>query len=111
MHNNQQQISNSTTNLSESRSNLTNPAPTPCQRLSEMFRRSIASSVQSHSNSRENTMKSSKAVRLRLRLVLMLNIVFLRAAALRPYTNSLELIIQIQRVFSAAEQPQEKKFF
>ncbi|XP_036329935.1 uncharacterized protein LOC118742075 [Rhagoletis pomonella] len=52
---NQQLLSNSTTNLSDSRSNLTNPAaaPTPCQRLSEMFRRSIASSVQS--SSRENT--------------------------------------------------------
>ncbi|KAH8393748.1 hypothetical protein KR200_010848 [Drosophila serrata] len=39
--------------LGDSRTNLAASTPTACQRLSEMFRRSIASSTQS--SSRENT--------------------------------------------------------
>ncbi|EDX03698.1 GD23279 [Drosophila simulans] len=46
-------LSNSIAQLSDSRTNLTVNTPTTCQRLSEMFRRSIASSTQS--SSRENT--------------------------------------------------------
>ncbi|XP_030240445.1 TNF receptor-associated factor 4 isoform X2 [Drosophila navojoa] len=46
-------LCNSIAHLSDSRTNLTVNTPTACQRLSEMFRRSIASSTQS--SSRENT--------------------------------------------------------
>ncbi|EDW39637.1 GL15103 [Drosophila persimilis] len=46
-------LCNSIAHLSDSRTNLTVNTPTTCQRLSEMFRRSIASSTQS--SSRENT--------------------------------------------------------
>ncbi|KAI8042853.1 hypothetical protein M5D96_004176 [Drosophila gunungcola] len=52
-------LCNSNAHLSDSRTNLTVNTPTTCQRLSEMFRRSIASSTQS--SSRENTYEETTA--------------------------------------------------
>ncbi|XP_070075477.1 uncharacterized protein [Drosophila takahashii] len=53
-------LSNSIAHLSDSRTNLTVNTPTTCQRLSEMFRRSIASSTQS--SSRENTYEEIRKI-------------------------------------------------
>nr|XP_036668658.1 uncharacterized protein LOC118876812 [Drosophila suzukii] len=52
-------LCNSIAHLSDSRTNLTVNTPTTCQRLSEMFRRSIASSTQS--SSRENTYEEASS--------------------------------------------------
>ncbi|XP_064540490.1 uncharacterized protein DDB_G0286105-like [Drosophila montana] len=74
-------LCNSIAHLSDSRTNLTVNTPTACQRLSEMFRRSIASSTQS--SSRENTYEEKLSALINIRAISSYYVIISQAAELR----------------------------